>query len=69
MPLAPNSAVTAAGNLDAWVAFSPQGLALTKGSTGNAPASGSFAICQAPNGRRVAVSPVGVITNIAEACT
>ena len=66
---ATNSAVTAAGNLDAWVAFSPQGLALTKGGTGNAPASGSFGICQAPNGRRVAVSPVGVITNIAEACT
>ena len=65
---ATNSTITVAGNLDAWIAYSPQGLALTKGSSGSAPASGSFGICQTPNGRRVTVSPVGVITSSAESC-
>jgi type IV fimbrial biogenesis protein FimT len=59
-----NSAVATTGNLAAWLAYSPQGLVRTTGG----PANGGFTFCQAPHGRRIAVSPVGMVSTVAEVC-
>lgn len=59
-----NSVVATAGNLGSWLAYSPQGLVRTEAG----PASGAFTICQAPHGRRIAVSPVGLINVTSQAC-
>lgn len=62
---AQNSAVATAGNLGSWLAYSPQGLVRTVAG----PATGAFTICQAPHGRRIAVSPVGLVSLTTETCT
>jgi type IV fimbrial biogenesis protein FimT len=63
-----DSTVTVAGNLDAWVAFNPQGLVSTRNGAGSTAASGSWQVCQRPHARRVAITPVGVATSTTETC-
>lgn len=62
---ATGSTVTTTGNLGAWLAYSPQGLLRTDGG----PAKGAFNFCQAPHGRRVAVSPVGLVSSSEQVCS
>lgn len=62
---AQNSAIAVAGNIGAWLAYSPQGLVRTVAG----PVNGEFTICQPPHGRRISVSPVGLIQVTSEACT
>jgi type IV fimbrial biogenesis protein FimT len=59
-----NSVIGTTGNLGAWLAYSPQGLVRSVGG----PATGAFTICQAPHGRRISVSPVGLIAMTTEVC-
>ena len=59
------SAVTTTGNLGGWLSYSPQGLVRTDGG----PANGAFTVCQAPHGRRIAVTPVGLVTNTEQVCS
>ena len=61
---ATGSTVATSGALGAWVTYSPQGLVRTD----SGPANGAFTVCQAPYGRRVAVSPVGLVSSREEAC-
>jgi type IV fimbrial biogenesis protein FimT len=58
------SAITTAGNLGAWISYGSTGLTRTDGG----PANGSFLVCQSPHGRRVNVTPVGMVTMATEAC-
>lgn len=62
---ASGSVIATTGNVGAWVSYSPQGLVRTVG----APANGGFTVCQAPHGRRIAVSPVGLINVSTETCS
>lgn len=56
--------ISSTGNLGNWVSYTPQTLARTAGG----PANGSFALCNAPFGRQVVVSAVGVIRVTSGAC-
>lgn len=62
---ATNSAVAVTGNLGAWVSYTPQGLV----RTGAGLVNGGFTLCQAPHGRRITVSPVGLLTSASETCS
>lgn len=62
---ATGSTIATSGNLGAWLAYSPQGLVRTD----SGPANGAFTVCQAPHGRRVAVSPVGLVSNSEQVCS
>jgi type IV fimbrial biogenesis protein FimT len=59
------SAVATTGNVGAWLSFSPQGLVRTTAGTAN----GGYTICQKPHQRRLAVSPVGLVTLSIESCS
>ncbi|MCU0923403.1 MAG: GspH/FimT family pseudopilin [Burkholderiaceae bacterium] len=62
---ATGSTVTTTGNLGTWLTYSAQGLVRTDGG----PANGAFTVCQAPTGRRISVSPVGLVSNVEEVCS
>lgn len=62
---AAGSIISTTGNLGAWLAYSPQGLVRTV----DGPANGAFTICQAPHGRRIAVSPVGLVSTSEQVCS
>ena len=62
---ATGSTITTSGNLGPWLAYSPQGLVRTDAG----PANGAFTVCQAPHGRRIAVSPVGLVSNSEQVCS
>ena len=61
---ATSSAITLAGNLGAWVAFTPQGLVRAPAGA----ASGSFRVCQSPYASRVSVNAVGLVSLTTETC-
>ena len=61
---AQNSALAGVGNIDAWLAYSPQGLVRTV----SGPVNGGFTFCQPPHGRRISVSPVGLIQLTSQTC-
>jgi type IV fimbrial biogenesis protein FimT len=62
---ATGSTIATTGNLGAWLAYSPQGLVRTDGGTAN----GAFTICQAPHGRRITVSPIGLVSSSEQVCS
>jgi type IV fimbrial biogenesis protein FimT len=62
---ATGSTVTTSGNLGSWLAYSPQGLVRTDVGTAN----GAFTLCQATTGRRITVSPVGLVGNVEQVCS
>ena len=61
---ATGSVINLAGNLGAWLAFTPQGLVRTPAGT----ATGSFRVCQSPYASRVTVNAVGLVTLTTETC-